>query len=226
MTSKTVLEFVDHDLLNTRLIDVQTGHVQFRITTRASYGKGNEDGLVIVSSRHTAIFNSEGLVAEIEWTGEEKKSGGLVRILDEQAISFTHLFSGHTTTLDSKDQLLIPTRLGYEWVATRESLRVRSVADRTVALEFSEQSGPHKNPGASGGYGDLIRLEDVQKRDVVELLVGFIFVNLMRRARFNLPKYQFPLVDTHHETRQSVPNVISHLKETFSSLRLLRRSTA
>lgn len=95
-----MLEFVDHDLLNTRLVDVQSGHVQFKIATRASYGKGNEDGIVIVTSRHTTILDSEGPVAEIEWSGEEKKSGGLVRILDEEALNFTKLFSGQANMSD------------------------------------------------------------------------------------------------------------------------------
>lgn len=99
-TTKMDLEFVDHDLLNSRLVDVRSGRVHFKISTRASYGKGNEDGVVIVLSRHTAISDSDGIIAEIDWTGEEKKSGGQVRILDEEAMNFTHLFSGHTTLPD------------------------------------------------------------------------------------------------------------------------------
>ncbi len=95
-----ILELVDNDLLNTRLVDVQSGRVQFRVSTRASYSKGYEDGVVIVASRHTVVFDSEGVVAEIEWTGEEKKSGGLVRILDDEAMNFAHLFSGHATISD------------------------------------------------------------------------------------------------------------------------------
>jgi len=222
-----ILELVDNDLLNTRLVDVQSGRVQFRVSTRASYSKGYEDGVVIVASRHTVVFDSEGVVAEIEWTGEEKKSGGLVRILDDEAMNFAHLFSGHATISDYKDQLIIPTRFGYEWVATREYLRARSVSDRVAVLEFSDQSSsPHKSPSTSSGHGDQIRLKELQKCNIVELLVGFIFINLMRRTRFNLPKYQFPLVDSRHETRQSTPNVISHLKGTFSGFRLLRRPTA
>ncbi len=63
---KMILELVDNDLLNTRLVDVQSGRVQFRVSTRASYSKGYEDGVVIVASRHTVVFDSEGVVAEIE----------------------------------------------------------------------------------------------------------------------------------------------------------------
>ena len=92
-----ILELVDHDLLNTRLVDVESGRVQFKIGTRASYSKGAEDGVVIVTSRYTTISDSEGVVAEIEWTGEEKKSGGLVRILDQEAMNFAYLFPGQST---------------------------------------------------------------------------------------------------------------------------------
>lgn len=46
--------------------------------------------------------------------------------------------------------------------------------------------------------------------------VGYIFMNIMRRTRFNLPRYKFPLIDDSEETRQSIADVISHVKENIA----------
>lgn len=84
----------------------------------------------------------------------------------------------------------MPTRIGCEWVATRELLCVsptavlkviwtptysnpqaRSVIDRSVVLELSEQPrSSHKSRGASNGHGDRIRFKELPKCDIVELL--------------------------------------------------------
>lgn len=46
--------------------------------------------------------------------------------------------------------------------------------------------------------------------------VGYVFMNIMRRTRFNLPRYKFPLIDDSEETRQSIADVISHVKENIA----------
>ena len=49
--------------------------------------------------------------------------------------------------------------------------------------------------------------------------VGFVFVNIMRRTRFGLPLYQFPLVDGSDGERHSVSGLLNNVKDSLSPFR-------
>ena len=83
---------------------------------------------------------------------------------------------------------------------------------------------------------DYLELDDLPEAVIAEVLgreyidimkpclticvsVGFVFVNIMRRTRFDLPRYQFPLVDGNEVERQSVSGVLSHVKEQLANFR-------
>lgn len=82
-------------MLNTNLVDANNGRSKFTILTRAVYVKGKSAAFVDVASRSTTITNSRGLViARIEWTGKERRSGGLIYISDYDPIKISELFDG------------------------------------------------------------------------------------------------------------------------------------
>ena len=90
-----LLKFKQPDMLNTDLIDVASGRPRYTILTRASYVLGKDSVIIDVATRRTKIVSGQGCtVAEIEWTGREKKSGGLIRILDSDPVKLTELFGG------------------------------------------------------------------------------------------------------------------------------------
>ena len=50
-------------------------------------------------------------------------------------------------------------------------------------------------------------------------------MNIMRRTRFNLPRYKFPLVDNSEEGRQSIADMLSHVKDSLARRTAFRRNT-
>lgn len=90
-----LLKFNSPDLLNTELVDAASGRLKYIILSRASYILGKDNAIVDVASRCTTIVDAHGnAVAEIEWTGREKKSGGVIRIMNNEPIKFAELFGG------------------------------------------------------------------------------------------------------------------------------------
>lgn len=90
-----LLKFSDSDLLNTGLVDTSTGQRVYTILSRASYIRGNDRAIVDVASRTTTISNKLGkVIVTIDWTGNEKRSAGLIKILNDRPIKFTELFDG------------------------------------------------------------------------------------------------------------------------------------
>lgn len=90
-----LLKFAQNDMLNSSLIDVNSGELKFIILTRATYVKGKNATFVDVASRQTTFTNSRGdVIARIEWTGKEKRSGGLIYFADHDAIKVSELFDG------------------------------------------------------------------------------------------------------------------------------------
>ena len=102
-------------------------------------------------------------------------------------------------------------------------------------------------PSPVPGVGrDYLELSVHSEEDVVELLgvfnifisssnqtlrittVGYIFMNIMRRTRFDLPKYQFPLLGESEHAKQSVPELLRQIRSSLKrrpSLRSDRSST-
>lgn len=90
-----LLKFEQPDMLNTELVDVTSGRPKYTILSRASYIMGKDNVITDVASRLTSIVNTHGdPVASIEWTGREKKAGGLITIMDDEPIKFAELFGG------------------------------------------------------------------------------------------------------------------------------------
>ena len=82
------LAFIDDDLLDTRLVDISNPNVvKYRIATRTvcKYGE-------IVSRRTFISIGEDRVVAQLEWTGELFKSGGLVKLYEQDPIQFFRLF--------------------------------------------------------------------------------------------------------------------------------------
>ncbi|OCB84144.1 P-loop containing nucleoside triphosphate hydrolase protein [Sanghuangporus baumii] len=188
------------DMLNTELIESASGRPKYTILTRASYILGKDNTITDIASRNTRILNELGTaVVEIEWTGREKKSGGLIRVTNSGPIKLPDLFGGCESIDASSDTLSIPTRLGYHWIATRHSLIACNPDTREIVARFHErcvQLGDTLSPFPIPKVGsDYLEFEDLPETAIAELLVGFIFVNIMRRTRFDLPRYHFPLVD-------------------------------
>ncbi|KAL5490184.1 CTF18 [Sanghuangporus weigelae] len=195
-----LLKFKQADMLNTELVEPASGRPKYTILTRASYILGKDNAITDIASRNTRILNEHGsAVVEIEWTGREKKSGGLIRITNSEPIKLPDLFGGCESIDASSDTLSIPTRLGYHWIATRHSLIACNPDTREIVARFYErcvQLGSTLSPSPIPKVGtDYLEFEDLPETAIAELLVGFIFVNIMRRTRFHLPRYHFPLVD-------------------------------
>ncbi|KAH8117205.1 hypothetical protein DFH11DRAFT_1541526 [Phellopilus nigrolimitatus] len=216
-----LLKFTEPDMLNTVLIDVPSGRPKYTILSRASYIQSKDKVIIDVASRTTAILNARGrTIATIEWTGREKRSGGLVRIMDDEPVEFPELFDGCDSVKTAPDHLVIPSRLGFVWVATRSSLIVCHPETREAVGRFHERCVQLRNgvtnspiPRVGNSYLEFTSLpEEV----LAELLVDYIFMNIMRRTRFDLPRYQFPLVDECEEGKQSIADVLGHMKESFS----------
>ena len=90
-----LLKFKQPDMLNTELVEPASGRPKYIILTRASYILGKDNAITDVASRSTRILNEHGSVlVEIEWTGREKKSGGLIQIMDSEPIKLPDLFAG------------------------------------------------------------------------------------------------------------------------------------
>jgi hypothetical protein len=90
-----LLKFSEPDMLNSELIDVSTSQRMYTILSRATYIRGNNKEIVDVASRTTTISNKLGkIVATIDWTGNEKRSAGLIQILNTQPMKLTELFDG------------------------------------------------------------------------------------------------------------------------------------
>ena len=90
-----LLKFAQSDMLNSSLIDVSSGKTKYVISTRASYAKSTATAAVIVASRTTVITDQRGdVIARIEWSGREKRSGGLIYIADCDPIDVSELFNG------------------------------------------------------------------------------------------------------------------------------------
>ena len=107
-----LLKFSEHDMLNTELIDASTGQRVYTILSRATYIRGNNSAIVDVASRTTTISNKFGkVIATIIWTGNEKRSAGLIQILDSQPVKFTELFDGCDTVKDVYVHRVFSSRL-------------------------------------------------------------------------------------------------------------------
>jgi len=191
------------------------------ILSRASYIQGKDRHIVDVASRTTTVTDAHGkIVVTIEWTGREKRTGGVIRIVDEEPVKFSELFDGCDSVETQTEALMVPTRLGYVWVATRNKLECRSDTDELIAkyhercVLMGNTIAPSPVPKIGKDYLEFEgKLPDDEK---AELLVGYIFMNIMRRTRFNLPRYKFPLIDDSEEARQSIADVISHVKESIA----------
>lgn len=90
-----LLRFSEPDMLNTELIDVPSGQIKYMILSRASYIQGKDRHIVDVASRTTTVADCHGkIIATIEWTGREKRTGGVIRIADEVPVKISELFDG------------------------------------------------------------------------------------------------------------------------------------
>ena len=100
-SSRTIimlLKFNSPDLLNTELVDTTCGRPRYTILSRASYIIGKDNDVVGVASRYTSIVDAYGkAVATIGWTGRQKKSGGVIRIMDQDPVKLFDLFGGCDT---------------------------------------------------------------------------------------------------------------------------------
>ncbi|PAV23521.1 P-loop containing nucleoside triphosphate hydrolase [Pyrrhoderma noxium] len=195
------------DILNADLIHVSSGRIKHTFV---------QD----ISGRH---------VAEIEWTGKDKKCGGLIRLDKNDPIKVLELFGGCKTVTTFPDRLLIPTRIGYTWVATPDSLFVCDVETGEVIMKYHEhcvQIGNGFVPSPVKKFGqDYLEFADLPDDTIVELIVGFPLVNIMRRARFDLPKYHFPLVDGSSEERVSAGEILLRVKsESWKKVALIMTS--
>jgi len=207
-------------MLKTHLIDIASSRPRFTILTRATYVKGKGTAFVDVASRSTTITNSRGrVVARIEWTGKEKRSGGLIYISDGDPMKVAELFDGCDHITAESERLVIPSRLGLSWSATQRSLVLLDPGMSEVIGKLhhnSVQVGQRITPSPIPKVGtEFLEFPDMPDEIIAELLVGYIFVNIMRRTRFNLPRYRFPLVEGHSEERQSVADVIAHVRDSI-----------
>ena len=89
-----LLRFSEPDMLNTQLDDVHTGEFKYNILSKASYIHGINKNAVDVASRITTISDANNVVATIEWTGREKRTGGIIKIMGEEPVKFSELFDG------------------------------------------------------------------------------------------------------------------------------------
>ena len=95
---KMLLRLSGADILNADLIHVSSGRIKYRVFTHASYIQGKDNVIVDVASRHTFVQDISGRhVAEIEWTGKDKKCGGLIRLDKNDPIKVLELFGGCET---------------------------------------------------------------------------------------------------------------------------------
>ncbi|THH10289.1 hypothetical protein EW145_g1444 [Phellinidium pouzarii] len=219
-----LLRFTQADMLNTDLVDIASGRPKYTILSRASYIKGKDNAIVDVASRTTSIIDDRRkVIATIEWSGKEKRSGGLIWIRNSELVKFAELFDGCDSVKTVPDRLVIPSRLGYVWVATRAALFVCGSDATKVVGKFHERSiqlGDTVTPSPIPKVGnDYLEFVDLPEDAIPELLVGYIFMNIMRRTRFDLPRYQFPIVDGSGGGRQTVADV--YLNNPFPPPKLI-----
>lgn len=225
-----LLKFSDSDILNTELVDALSGQIKYTVLSRATYIQRQDKQIVEVTSRTTIVTNAFGkVVATIEWTGREKRSGGLITIMDDEPVKFAELFDGYDSVKTQPDQLVIPSRLGLVWIATRNSLFVRQADNDVVVGKYHErcvQVGSKVQPSPLPKVGrDYLEFIELPEDTLAELLVDYIFMNIMRRTKFDLPRYRFPLVDDCSEVRQSIADILTHVKESISRRTAFRRNT-
>ena len=102
--------------------------------------------------------------------------------------------------------------------------------------------GSTVTPSPIPGVGkDYLELSVQAEKDAVELIgmpcacifrphnthlntsVGYIFMNIMRRTRFDLPKYEFPLLDDESEqAKQSMIELIRYIRASLKRRPSLR----
>ena len=93
-----LLRFSEPDMLNTQLVDVPTGHSRYNILSKASYTQGINKNVVDVASRTTIISDVNNTIATVEWTGREKRTGGIIQIMGEESVKLPELFDGESVT--------------------------------------------------------------------------------------------------------------------------------
>ncbi|TDL25009.1 hypothetical protein BD410DRAFT_785762 [Rickenella mellea] len=221
-----LLKYSTSDILNTDLVNPSSGKVLYSIVTITTLQRDTNDEITEISSRSTRITNAKGTaVAVIEWVGEEKRHTGAIKIMNADPVKVVDLFDGCETVKATTDYLYVPSRLDFVWIATKDSIHV-------VDSEYGDFKGKiHEHciqvgdrlvrsrvPGIGCNY---IEFEEQPEDVLVELLIDYILINIMRRTRFNLPKYDFCHSGKLDRSKEIIVDTLGAISATSSRLSVI-----
>lgn len=237
-----LLKFLSSDILNSTLIDVQTGRFYCKIATRALdsprsstssspcptpiYGVNPEDNIPKPRPprRKTWVFNyDQEVVAEIVWNGRRP----LVTIGQEIVGGVEDLFDTSATVIGD-EVLSIRSRFDSQcvWNATATSLTLDQ-SNKTKGTFYQkairDPSSPPTSPTVRqtripGLGNNYIEFEELPQVPPFEILVSFLIMEILRRGRFadSLTPYSFEP----HQNKKGFT-----LKEVKGLITRLRRNT-